>query len=138
MKKKGFTLLEVLITTAIMISVLAAVAYGLSQASNLTETMRNQDIAINAARDILEQIIQSDLNDIMNNYNGQNFSIEDVQGQPLLTAPAGLNNNNNPIEVTVTGVGSSANLYDVAVTVTWEQRGHRQLSRTLRTTLWRQ
>jgi prepilin-type N-terminal cleavage/methylation domain-containing protein len=137
MKQKGFTLLEVLITTAIMISVLAAVAYGLSQSSNLAETMRNQDIAINAAKDILEQIIQSDLNDIMNNYDGQNFPIADVQGNALLTAPAGLNDNNNPLEVTVNQVGTT-DLYDVVVTVTWEQRGRRQLSRTLRTTIWRQ
>lgn len=118
--KKGFTLVEVLIATVIMVSALGALVYGLSQCTGLTETVRNQDIASNALQEKLEEIANSDLSQIMD-YDGQTFNITG-----LTPDPAG--------SVTVARVGSSE-LYDVTVTLTWEQRGPRTMSRTLTTTL---
>lgn len=120
MNKKGFTLIEVLIATVIMVSALGALVYGLSQCTGLTETVRNQDIALNAIQEKLEEIANSDLSQIMD-YDGQTF---DITG--LTPDSAG--------SVTIAQVGSSE-LYDVTVTVTWEQRGPRTMSRTLITTL---
>ena len=130
-QKDGFTLIEVLIATAIMVSVLGALVYGLSQSSNLVETTRNQDIAFNAAQDKLEEIAHHI--DRIATYDNQDFPIEDVAGNDLLTAPA---NQAEAGVVTVTDV-VAGELYDVAVTVTWIQRGGRQISRILTTTLVR-
>lgn len=117
--KQGFTLLEVLITTLIMVSVLGALAYGLNQSTNLTETVRNQDIALSAAQDKIEEIA----NDVDNitDYNGQTFNIAG-----LTPDPAGV--------VAVNQVGST-NLFDINITVSWQQRGGRQISRSVSTVL---
>lgn len=123
-KRKGFTLVEVMLATAIMVTALAAFVYGLTQSANLTETVRNQDIAINAAQEKLEEIANSNLSQIMN-YNKLPLNSFSVSG--LTPTPAGN-------KVTVKQVGTT-NLYDVTVTVTWQQRGGRQISRTISTTL---
>jgi prepilin-type N-terminal cleavage/methylation domain-containing protein len=117
----GFTLLEVLMTTAIMVSVLGVLVYGLSQCSNLTQIMRSQDIAVNALQEKLEEIANSDISQIMGNYNGQTF---DIAG--LTPDPAG--------SVVVTQIGA-VELYDVTVTANWQQGNGRQLSRALNITL---
>lgn len=141
MEKNGFTLMEVLFATVIMVSVLIALVYSLTQAANVTQTVHNQDIALSAAQDMLEEIANSDLNQIMN-YNGQTFAVETevvaADGTtttiPLLHAPPGLNALGHPGSITVAQIGTT-NLYNVTVTVTWQQAGGRVLNRSLSTTL---
>ena len=118
--KRGFTLVEVLIATAIMVSALGALVYALTQNSNLTETMRNQDIALNGAQQRLETIA-NDISNIMN-YNNAPFLVTGLTPDPAGSSTS-----------TVSEIIANE-LYDVTVTVTWLQRGGRQISRTLRTT----
>ena len=119
--KRGFTLVEVLIATAIMVSVLGALVHALTQSSNLTETMRNQDIALNAAQQRLETIA----NDISNitDYNDPNKK-KNFLVAGLTPDPAG--------STTISAIVANE-LYNATVTVTWTQRGGRQISRTLTT-----
>lgn len=131
MNKKGFTLIEVLIATVIMVSALGALVYGLTQCSGLTETVRNQDIALNAIQEKLEEIANSDISQVMTDYDNQYFPIEDAAGDALLIAPS---TQPQPLFVDVTEVLADK-LYDVEVTVTWQQRAGRQISRSLTTTL---
>ena len=126
--KSGFTLLEVLIATLIMVSVLGSLVYGLSQCSNLTETTRNQGIALNGAQQKLEEITNN--TGQITAYHDQNFPIQDAQGNALLTAPPG---QGNPGSVRVIPIGTT-NLYNVTITIKWIQRGGRQLAYTITTT----
>ena len=120
--KKGFTLVEVLIATAIMVSALGALVYALTQNSNLTETMRNQDIALNGAQQRLETIA-NDISNIMN-YNNAPFLVTGLTPDPAGSSTS-----------TISPVPGTNNLFDVSVTVRWQQRGGRVISRTLNTTL---
>ena len=134
MNKKGFTLIEVLIATVIMVSALGALVYGLTQCSGLTETVRNRDIALNAVQEKLEEIADSELSKIMeyNDPPNNSFAVVDTQGDDLLIAPPALV---NPGQIIVTQIGTT-DLYDVTVTVTWQQRAGRQIARSLTTTLF--
>jgi len=131
--KKAFTLVEVLLATVIMVSVLGALVYGLGQSSDLIQTSRNQDIALNAAQEKLEEIANSNLSQIMsyNNAPLNSFSVQDAGGNDLLFFGA----STAPGQVTVTPVAGTNNLFDVEVTVTWQQSGGREIERVLTTTL---
>ena len=123
-RRSGFTLMEVLIATMIMVVVLATLVYGLSQCSNLTETVRNQDAALNAAQAKLEEIANSDLSYIMS-YNGTTFN---VTGLP----------SNAQGWVGVSKASTYTNdLYNVTVKIIWQQRGGRRVTRALTTTFIR-
>lgn len=129
--KKGFTLVEVLIATTIMVTVLGALVYSLSQSLNLTETARNQDIALNAAQDSFERI--RNLEDVgscqnpsaISDYHGCAFAVAG------LTAPQ---SQSDPGQIQVTTIQANQ-LYDVTITVGWQQKSGREFSRTLSSTL---
>ncbi|UCC96056.1 MAG: type II secretion system protein, partial [Candidatus Omnitrophota bacterium] len=55
-KKRGFTLVETLIATLIMVIVLGALGYSLTMFLNLSDMARNQDIALNAAQGEIERV----------------------------------------------------------------------------------
>lgn len=126
--KTGFTLMEVLIATAIMAATLGALAYGFTQSSSLTETVANQDIALNAAQEKLEEIVNSNLSQIMD-YNNPPLNTFSITG--LTPDPAG---QVQVVEITIAGTPGSTNLYDVSVTINWQQSAGRQLSRRLSAT----
>lgn len=115
--KKCFTLVEVLIATAILVSLFAALVYGFSQCSQVAETARNSDIALNIAQEELEDLANSD-------------SIS-TGTNPIYLTGTELNGVGS---ATVTEIPGTA-LYDVTATVTWVQRGQKMLSREVRTTL---
>ena len=126
--KSGFTLVEVMIATAILLVTTGAFLDLLVQCANLIETGRPQDMALSAAQAKLEEIAQSNLSNIMN-YNSPPQNSFPVSG---LTAPLG---QTNPGAVVVAQVGTS-NLFDVTITVSWQEKGGNR-SRTLSTTLAR-
>ncbi len=124
-------MLEVLIATAIMVIVLGAMVYGLSQCSNLTQTVHNQDIAMNAVQQKLEEIANSDISQIISNYDGQTFTVNGLNNPVDPTDPTELIDHGQ-VAATPLGVGD---LFDVTVTVSWRQKGSRQITRALTTTL---
>jgi Tfp pilus assembly protein PilV len=131
-KKRGFTLAEALIASVILVVTAIAFLDNLIQCSNLTETVSLKDIALNAARGKLEEIAHSDLTQVMN-YNISPLNTFDVcvdQPPVCLTPPVGQAHAGS---VAVAQVGTT-NLFDVTITVNWQQRG-RLMSRTIRTTL---
>jgi len=131
MGKQGFTLIEVLIAFGLMITVLVALVYSLTQAVEVTNVARNQDIALAAISDKFEEIA-NDLNNIAT-YDGQVFAVQADTGAglvDLLATPPGMA---NPGLVTINGL--AANLFDVTVRVSWQQKPGRAASfRELTTT----
>jgi len=128
--KRGFTLIEVLAATFIMTVALGAFVAGINPWTSITETVRNQDIALNAAREQLENIINNA--DVIMSFHNQTFPVDDGQGNTLLVAPSG---QSYPGRITVSQVAGTSNLFDVTVDVSWQERGGRVLSRNLRTTV---
>lgn len=121
----GFTLVEVMISTAILVTVLGAMAYGINQSLSLTRIVRNQDIAVNIAQAKLEEIANSDLSELPGSFDGS-FSIVEEEG---LNSAVGT--------VAVGTVAGATGLFNVSVTVDWQQNVNKQLSRTITTTLLR-
>jgi prepilin-type N-terminal cleavage/methylation domain-containing protein len=130
---RGFSLLEVMFSTAILTLTLSAFLYSLNQSRQLAELARNQNIAINAAREKLEEISLSNLSALQN----QTFPVVDSNGKALLTpAPT----QTNPLSVVVTKTnmkpGSSNSFVDVKVTVQWQERSGKVASQELKTTFF--
>lgn len=138
--------MEVMFAAAIMVTVLIALVYSLTQAANVTQTAHNQDIALIAAQDMLETIANSAT---IASFHGQTFAVQtqvNNQTVQLLTGPAGRENTPGEVAITWTDVartpanlpcppGIPDNLFNVEVTVNWQQRGGIPLSRTLSTTV---
>jgi len=134
MSLTGFTLMEALIASVILVVTAVVFLDNLIQCSNVTETVSLTDIALNAATAKLEEIADSNLAQIMN-YNAPPLNAFNVcVGQPpsCLTPPQGQAQVGS---VTVTQVAAT-DLYDVAITVNWLER-NRPMSRVVRTTLIR-
>ena len=127
--KKGFTLIEVLIASVVLLGAAVVFMDTFTKCSALIESGPSLEIAMNAAQSRMEEIAQSNMAQIIGNYHGKNFPVAG------LTAPSGLA---NPCSVTVTQIngGSGTPLYDVNVTVSWQFRG-RNTSRSVRATLAR-
>lgn len=123
--KKGFTLVETMIAVAILVSVLGALTYTISQSLRLARTTASRDIALNAAQKKLEEIANSNLHQILD-YSGQTFAVAGLQ---RANAP------DDPGEVSVVAVSGTADLFDVTVAVNWQQAGAGELSKTLSTTM---
>ena len=126
-KKKGFTLIETLVATLLMTASLGALAHSLSHMRSVVSITRNQDIAISAAQEKMEEIANSEIVSVVANYNGHTFEVQDESSVDLLPVTA------TPGLVTAAGVAGISDLYDVAVTVSWDQGG-RAMSKTISTT----
>ena len=111
LKNHGFTLLELMITAAIMIIVLTGLLATYVTCLELNETAKNSNLALNAAQDIMERIRSSpDLSTIMN-YNASPYNITS------LPANSGL------VYVHIDNI--SADLLNVSVGACWEQKRSR-------------
>lgn len=128
--KRGFTLVEVLAATFIMALALGAFVAGINPWTNITEVVKNQGIALNAAQEQLENIINNA--EVIMSFHNQTFPVEDDQGNTLLVAPSG---QVNPGSITVIQVSGTTNLFDVNIDVDWQEKGGRVLSRSLGATV---
>lgn len=129
-KKNGFTLVETLIATMIMVIALGTISYSLSRFINITKTITDIDIALHAAQAKLEVIANSDISRIMINYNNQSFNviyemvdkdnnvILDKDGNPktIELLPHADKSSVGLVEVTPI---SGTNLFDVVITMSW-------------------
>lgn len=125
MNKKGFTLVEVLVASVIMVAILIAWVTSLTQASNLINTIRQQDIALNAAQYKLEAIKLDVVN--VENYGNlpeSSFSVATLPGI-----------DQGSITVTDVSGGSGADIFEVTVTINWTQRNGREVEKQLTTAL---
>ena len=119
---KGFTLIELLIAVLVMVLALGALVYGLTQSQRLAQTVRLQDIAVNAAQGRLEEINENVMT-IMS-YDQNPFPVPGPE--PL--APDLVGN------VWVNQIPNT-NLFDVTVAVTWQQIDGRLIGRRVDATL---
>lgn len=107
---RGFTLLELMIGAAVLITALAGLIAAFSGCFTLNETARNTTIAINGAQDRIEWIRNITFDQI-SNQDGTNFEIN------------GLSDGDSEGIVEVDS--SNPDLYRITVTISWRQKGGR-------------
>jgi prepilin-type N-terminal cleavage/methylation domain-containing protein len=114
-KKNGFTLVEVLVTTAILAVAICGVLLVYSGCSALIVTSRASNIAMSAAVEMMENITDfasSDYGNTISTYNLRNFTINDwppINGTPQAIGVAYVVNN------------TTGNFLQVTVSVCWRQ-----------------
>ncbi|RKX18306.1 MAG: hypothetical protein DRP26_05450 [Candidatus Zixiibacteriota bacterium] len=96
---------------------------------NILEVSHDQDIAVNALQQKLAEISNSQIDQVVANYNGHTFDVQDDAGDDLLIPPTG-----QPAvgSVTASQVVGVPNLYDVEVEISWERFG-RTITRSIST-----
>jgi type II secretory pathway pseudopilin PulG len=128
--KKSFTLVEAVVATAITVVVLAGSGYGISMYMNLANNIHQQDVAIYAVQEKIEEIAGNVSN--IAAYNDQYFNVTDSSGKNILISST----SNPPGHITVAQNSAVANLYGVNITISWKYSG-RQESLTVKTALMR-
>lgn len=112
-KKKGFTLVELLLGVGIAVLVFGGLLSVINYTSTLRETARNKVSAMNAARQRIEQIKYEAAND----FDG---TLTRYTTTPAFF-PVGVGQQSAG-RVTMTAVsGGSGNLYDVRIIICWLQ-----------------
>ena len=119
MKEHGFTLIEVLITTAILVVALGGILSLVNHCYGLVETSRNGSKALNIAQRRFEEIRNMAFGQIFNLHN-TGFVIQDPDGS----------NFNGTIFVT----SPHAFLRPVTIDISWNQ-GARQITHTYTTVI---
>lgn len=124
LKKKGFTLIELMLAAMILIVVLVALVGGYLLAFNLNETAKNLTIATYSVEQKLEEIRGYNFNLIFNDYNNTVFRAENatlVAGNPpqILFTP------NLDTAGSVSVDNSDPNLLKITVSMCWRQQGGR-------------
>lgn len=110
-KKEGFTLLELLIASGVLIIALTGLLATYAACFDLVETTRNSNLALNAAQKTLEEMRSINFLSVYPNYNNQTFQ---VSGMPVNSSLGFVSINN-----------SNSSLLNVAIGVCWRQRGSR-------------
>ncbi len=110
-KKRGFTLLELLIASGILVIALTGLLATYAACFDLVETTRNSNLALNAAQKNLEEMRNANFLSIFSSYNGTTFQ---VSGMPANSSLGFISINN-----------SNSSLLKVAVGVCWRQKGSR-------------
>lgn len=108
-KKSGFTLVEVLVTTAILAVAICGVLLVYTSCSTLIVTSRDSNIAMSAAMQIMEDIKADPFDQIAGDYNGMKFTV------------AGLPANKSEGFVYVNNTAGSSEFLTVTVSVCWKQ-----------------
>ncbi|HAJ57806.1 MAG TPA: hypothetical protein DCL35_08635 [Candidatus Omnitrophica bacterium] len=106
---KGFTLLELMIASAVIIVALAGLLSTYVACLELNETTKNTNLALNSAQKVLEEIRSSTFSGIASAYNGYNFSVSGIE----------VNESLGFVYIDDT----DASLLNITIGVCWRQRG---------------
>lgn len=109
--KKGFTLIEVLIASTLLVVALCGLLGAYVLCYNLIETARNTTLATNAVQLKLEEIRDHNFYDIEADYDSTSFTVIGFSAQNARGAIAV-----QPV---------TSDLLRVTVSVSWRQRGNR-------------
>ena len=107
----GLTLLEVMIATAILVIAISGLLATFTGLFSLNENARNLSLAIISAQDKMEEIRESNFNNIYNTYNNASF---DVAGFDPGEAKGSISIDN-----------SDPDLLEVYASVSWRERSNR-------------
>ncbi len=103
---KSFSLAEVLLGIIILIVVISATLITYINCFILIDTIKNINIATTAAQGIIEEMRSGIFKELVNNYNGLNFVVNDI---PESMGTVYINNSNQEF-------------LEVTVSVCWKQR----------------
>ncbi len=111
-KTLGFTLVEVLITTVVLVVAILGILYTIVHCFTLQETSKNLNLAMSAARAKVEEMRNTDFSTLIDNYNGPfDMTESELDGKGRVDASY--------------VAGSSDDLIDVRVVICWRQKGGR-------------
>lgn len=109
--KKGFTLIEVMAATVILVGAILPALFLIVNNINMGENSKNQTLARNAARAKVEEMRNADFSTLVSAYDDHVFDIPGLNGKMRVDADV---------------VAMSSNsLIDVRVVICWRQRGSR-------------
>jgi Tfp pilus assembly protein PilV len=108
-EERGFSLAEALVATGIMAFALVGILCTYTTCLVLINTSKNVNAATNAAQGIIEEIRSTPFTQIMPNYNGMLFTVNDV---PSSIGVVYINNSTAP---------ASADLMLATVSICWRQ-----------------
>lgn len=106
--QSGFTLVELLVASMILIITIVGILISYIRSLELAEMSRNSSVAINASRSRIEQMKNTDFAQIVTNFNNVTYTVPGFSGIGVSY---------------VTTV--SANLIQVTATFCWQQRNGR-------------
>ncbi|MBI4335816.1 MAG: hypothetical protein HY589_04090 [Candidatus Omnitrophica bacterium] len=107
--RDGLTLIEVLISAAVLAGVLVSVISVYMICFELTYTSRNMTFAVNGAQLKMEEIRDHDFYKINDDYNNADFTVREL--------PAGANRGVIYVD------NSNPDLLEVAISVSWREHG---------------
>jgi len=116
-KRRGFTLIEVMIAAAILAIVLCGLLVTYIRCFELISTSRNLTFAVNAAQRKIEEMRDYTFSQIYTDYNNQNFTVDEI----------GAGNSRGVIYVD----NSDPVLLKVTISVCWRQQGSRIIGEDL-------
>jgi prepilin-type N-terminal cleavage/methylation domain-containing protein len=126
-KQSGFTMVEMLMTAAILGYALSVVLAGYVNNVALDEASRNLSSAVSHAEFVLEDIRNASFGSVATNITGGNWnwntSTVTTKGLTALNSES------------IAATSSGTNPLDITVTVTWNDTHGRSRSRALKTTI---
>ncbi len=109
--KRGFTLLELMLSAAILIVAIGGLLSAYVLCFHLTETAKNTTLATNAIQFKLEEIRDTDFDDIITDYDNTTFAVSGFSSGQAIGS------------ITVESI--TTDILRVTVSVCWRQSGNR-------------
>ena len=107
--KNGFSIVEVLIATVVLALAICGILGAYTTCLVLVTTSKNVSAATNAAQGVIEEIRSTPFVDIINDFDGMIFTVNDIPSS------------RGVVYVTDTGALGSSELLGVTVSVCWQQ-----------------